>query len=107
MAKRHQPGVVVTDTVNGAGAETPDQACKAIFLADLRRPAVEVTAEAYAGGMWQVVILKALALHHLDQDGHPFIIILQPLATPVKQGIGVQRAGIDLGDRTGEIAQVL
>ena len=57
--------------------------------------------------MRQVVTPEALALHHLDQDCHALVVILQAAAAPVKQRIGVQRGGIHPGDGPRQGVQVL
>ena len=106
MAERHQAGVIIAHPVHRARAQPPHQAHKAVFAADLRRPAVQVAAESHPGGVRQIVLPKALALNHLDQDRHALVVILQALGAPVEQGIWVENAGIDADDRLGQARQV-
>ena len=101
VAERYQARVFVAHALDGARAQPPHQAGEAGFAADLRRPAVDVAAECHPGAVRQVVAPVWLALHHLDQDRHALVVILQALAAPVEQRLGLERAGVGAGDRHG------
>ncbi len=72
----------------------------------MRCPAVEVTAESHACASGKQILPEALPLHHLEEDAHPFVVILQPLGAPVEQSVGIQGGGIHQGDGAGEGFQV-
>jgi len=48
-----------------------------------------------------------LAGHLLDDDGHAFVVVDQAHLATVEQRIGVEHAGVDLGDRPLQIGQIL
>ncbi len=98
VAERHRARIIVAHPLDGARPQPPHQAGKAVFAADLRRPAVQVAAEGHTGAVRQVVTPELLSLHDLDQDRHALIVILQSLAAAVEQGLGLERAGIGAGD---------
>src|SRR4030065_509818 len=107
MAQGDQARVVIIDAIYCPGTEPPNQAHEAVCAPDLRRPTVQVTAETYTGSMRQKIATLLFSLNGLNQHCHALIVVLQTPGPAVKQGVGIQDAGIDLYDGAAKIQQVL
>ena len=107
MAERHETRKIVAHPVYRAGAHAPDQAHETVFTANIGRPTVQIAAECHPSRLGEKVTPVAFAFHHLDQDGHTLVIILETFAPAVEQRPGVHRGNVDLDDGAGQVAQVL
>src|SRR5690606_5971450 len=105
-AEGRKARVIVGNAFDGARAHAPDQAQEAVLAPDAGVPTKWVFAEANAGNGRQKVTAKPLPPYALDEDGHPFIVIDQPMPPPVENGVGVQGAGIDAADGIEQAGQI-
>jgi len=95
---RNQDGIVVADTVHGAGAEARHQPHEAVFALDARRPAEFVVRKRDARIRREEIRPHPGADDFLHHDGHLLVEIQQPPRAAVFDRIRPEHRGVDFGD---------
>ena len=94
-----QARVVVVRAVHRAGAQPEDQAGDPGLGVDLGVPAVRIVRKAHAGRLREEIAVATAPRDAHDQQGHAFLAGQQVARLAVKQGLGVEHAGVHLAHR--------
>ena len=107
MAQRNHARVVLGYPIDGARAQAPYEPHQPVLTANACVPAEGVMAERHAGQRREKVLAVARPNHFLDQHRHSLVIVEQPHATAIGQGIRTQDTGIDLRNGVLQCLEIL
>ncbi len=95
--------VIAGNAVHGPGAKPHNEPHKAVFALQTCVPHDWAVAVGNTGQRREVILAMPFALHFLQQDRHPFIVIQQTHAAAIDERIWTENAGVHLADRKRQI----